>query len=181
MIISKAMDMEESLNKLKAWKEQNIGFDYNTAWRIGHILADAEFPAAMDFFIQGLDDPNWRWRDDCISFLGFHYLLEADTLRKIRNILLYDPSSNARITAASVLGKQSSLPDTALSSAVKNDSNHLVKESAFEAILVLAGVSNKTIHHEIKKIKTEGIQPNLSEVKRVIKGENINLAEDFFD
>ena len=56
-----------------------------------------------------------------------------------------------------------------------------MKESAFEAILVLAGVSNKTIRHEIMKSKTGGIQPGLDEVKRVINEENINLAEGMFD
>jgi len=175
------MDMEATLNMLKAWKEQSLEIDYSIVWRKAHALADAEYPAAMDFFIQGLDEPNWRWRDDCISFLGFHYFLEDDTLRKIRNLLLSDPSSNVRITAASVLGKQSSLPDPALFSAVQSDPNHLVRETAFEAILALVGVSNNTIIHEIKRIKTGEIVPSLSEVKRITKEEKINVSEHLLD
>jgi HEAT repeat protein len=174
-------DMEETLNLLMTWKEHLTEIDYSIMWRKAHALAENEFPAAKDFFVQGLNDPNWRWRDDCISFLGFHYLLENDILKKIRNLLLFDPNSNVRISAASVLGKQSSLPDPALISAIMKDSNHLVRESAFEAILALAGVSIKKINREIKRLRTGEIQAALSEVKRITEEEKINLPKHLFD
>ena len=170
-------DLVETLNFLKMWKEQTTEIDYSTVWRKAHILAEKEYPAAKDFFVQGLNDPNWRWRDDCVSFLGFHYLLEDNILGKIRNLLLLDPSSNVRISAASVLGKQSSLPDQALFSAIKNDSNHLVRESAFEAILALAGVSRKSINHEIKKLRAGEIQLSLAEVRRIAEEEKIDISK----
>ena len=175
------MDIEESLKILKAWQEQSLDLDYSTVWKLGHALAEAESTAAKEFFINSLDDPNWRWRDDCISFLGFHYPLDGKILSKIRNMLLSDPSSNVRISAASVLGSQSSVPDPALSSAIQSDPDHMVRETVFEAILVLAKVSNNTIKREIKRIKTEEIQPTLEEVKRVIQEENINLPDHFLD
>lgn len=179
--MKKSMNMEESLNMLKAWKERSTDMDYSKAWKIGHALAEEKYPAAKDFFVQGLEDPNWRWRDDCVSFLGFHYLLEDDILERIRNLLLSDSSSNVRISSAVVLGKQSSLPDPALFSALQSDTNHFVRESAFESILKLAGIANKNINNEMNKLRAGKIQLDLFEIKRIVRQEGIQLPDHYLD
>jgi HEAT repeat protein len=175
------MDIQESLKILKAWNEKTLEIDYNIVWSISHDLADVQNPVAKDIFVQGLDDSNWRWREDSISLLGFHYPLEDNVLKKIRNMLLIDPSANVRIACVYVLARRSSLPDPALLSALRSDPNHLVRESAFEAILSLAGVSYTRIKHEIKRIKMGELEPELTEIKRIVMEERIKLSEHLFD
>src|SRR4030066_1801611 len=100
-----AMELENTLNFIKKWKTQPFPADYyDDIWRKSHDLAEAQYQPAKEVFIEGLDDPDWLWRHDCVTFLGFHYPLENEVVEKIRDLLLNDPSSDVRIAAASALG-----------------------------------------------------------------------------
>jgi HEAT repeat protein len=118
---------------------------YGVIWTSAHKLAEAQFEPAKDFFILGLEDSDWVWRESCVSFLGFHFSLNEIALEKIRNLLLNDTSPHVRMAAASVLGGRSALPDYALNKATALDVDPDVRKAAYESILRLAGVSPQSI------------------------------------
>jgi HEAT repeat protein len=170
--------MQRLLDMLKAWKGRTIEVDHSSAWKMAHALAEAHYLPAIDFFVSGLNDPDWVWRQDCVQFLGFHYHLEKKIVEKIRESLITDPSEEVRMSAASVLGRRSNLPDQALFHALESDPSHFVREAAFESVLELIGIPYKAINREIKRLKAGDIQPTLEYVKQIARSENIELPGD---
>jgi hypothetical protein len=145
---------------------------------MAHALAEAYYLPAMDFFVSGLNDSDWAWRQNCVQFLGFHYQLNKETVEKIRETLVADPSEDVRMSAASVLGKSSSLPDQALYHALESDLSHFVREAAFESVLELIGLPIKTITREVKRLKAGEIQSTLKWIQFIARRENIEVPED---
>jgi hypothetical protein len=171
-------DMQLLLDTLKAWKGRTIELDHSSAWKMAHALAEAHYLPAMDFFVSGLNDSDWVWRQDCVQFLGFHYQLDKEIVEKIRETLMTDPSEEVRISAASVLGRRSSVPDQALFHALESDPSHFVREAAFESVLELIGIPYKATNREIMRLKAGDIQPTLEYVKQIARSENIELPGD---
>lgn len=171
-------DIQRLLDTLKAWKGGKIELDHSSAWKMAHSLAEDHYLPAMDFFIAGLNDSDWVWRQDCVQFLGFHYQLDREMVKKIRETLITDPSEEVRMSAASVLGRRSNLPDQALYHALESDPSHFVREAAFESVLGLIGIQYNAINREIKRLKAGDIQPTLDYVKQIARSENIELSRD---
>ena len=144
-------------------------------------MAEAHYLPAIEFFVAGLNDTDWAWREDCLSFLGFHYSLKnrIEIVEKFREMVVSDPSDDVRIAAASVLGVRSNLPDQALFHALESDSNHIVREAAFESVLKLMGLPYKTINREVKRFKTGEVQSNFEYFKQVAKDEGVEFSESF--
>jgi HEAT repeat protein len=171
-------DMQRLLDTLKAWKRRRVDLDHSSAWRMAHALAEAHYLPAVGFFVSGLNDSDWVWRQDCVRFLGFHYQLDIEIVEKIRKALITDSSEDVRMSAASVLGRRSSLPDQALFHALESDPSHFVREAAFESVLELIGIPYKAINREIKRLRAGDIQPTLESAKQIARSENIELSED---
>jgi hypothetical protein len=174
-------ELEKILVFIKDWKSHPFPVDYyDVIWNGCHDLAEAQYQPAKDFFVEGLDDPDWLWRQDCVAFLGFHYPLENGILEKIRKLLINDPSSDVRISAASVIGRRSIHPDQALFTALLLDPNRIVKRATFNSILSLAGVSYQRITQELEKIKKGETQPTPEELKRIFSDVGIENT-GYFD
>lgn len=173
---------ERILQSLMDWKNGLSELDYygeGSVWRIAHDLAEAEYQPAISFFVMGLKDPDWIWRQDCVRFLGFHYAyLGKEIVERFRTLLLEDPSDDVRMSAAAVLGIWSNLPDQALFQALEFDSNHYVRKSAFDSILKLMGLPYKDISRELKKLRDGTIQPTLEYIRQLVCREGIEISED---
>lgn len=139
-------------------------------WMKMHSLAEARYQPAMEFFLAGLDDNNWRLRETSLSLLGFHYEFSHDgeIIGKIREMLLNDPEANVRITAASILGLRSKWPEDTLIKSFSVDDNIFVKEASFLSILELIGVPKSEVMKESKKLSDKEYQPSMIELERVI-------------
>jgi HEAT repeat protein len=133
-------------------------------------LAEVGYPPAMDFFLECLDDPRWNWRYNGLCNLGFHYVFPPDSplVEKIRQLLLTDPHSWVRDTAASVLGSRSSWPDMALVSALESDMDEQVRYSAFDALLRLARVPFAVASLEVERVEKKAIPPSMEEIIRIL-------------
>ena len=121
----------------------------------------------MTFFVEGLTDKRWWWRQRCISYLAFHYSLEKSIIYRIKDILLNDPDEDVRITAAGALGSISDSPDKALFTALKADPDDLVKRTAFVSILK-ADIPQKIVNKERGRVNSGEIAPSLDEMRRII-------------
>ena len=160
--------------ELRARSLQENAKIYGTGlWESWHELADAQYEPAKEFFIERLDDARSAWRTESISLLGFHYKLDDQVLEKIRALLLHDTDSGVRIVAASVLGSQGRYPEKALLHALDHDSNNLVREFAFSALLELATVPYLVKRKELRRVKSEETSASLEQVKRVLLEQNL--------
>lgn len=144
--------------------------EHKTVIRNLHILAEAQYDPAIEFFLSCLDDLRWRWRYEGVSCLGFHYAFppEGDITEKLRQMLLNDPEPIVRIAVASVLGKRSEWPDPALRTALRSDPDKIVRRAVFAALLTLAKVPLHLIQREEKRVEAGEMRPNWREVKRII-------------
>lgn len=149
-------------------------------WAICHDLAEAQYPPALNFFIEGLNDTAWDWRQRCLQMIGFHYDIppNSEVIGKVRKMLESDPDGNVRMTAANVLGAISVLPDLSLVSALNSDSDWFVRRSAYLALLQLAGVEYEVYLREDERFnyESEEIEPTLKDVKRILKEEGIEIS-----
>ena len=157
-------DFEEL--KLRSLKEDAT--PYGELWKPWHDLADAEDEPAKEFFIERLQDSRTSWREECLSFLGFHYELDDKVLEMIRGMLTHDKDSGVRIAAASVLGSQGQFPEKTLLHSLDHDTNTLVRKCAFSALLELAGVPYMAIRKADLRIKAKEITPSLWQLKRIL-------------
>ncbi len=172
-------DLEQLKEMWKAWKRQDGEIDHSAVWKKAHKLAEAHYLPAIEFFVAGLNDMDWVWREDCLSFLGFHYSLKnrIEIVEKFREMVVSDPSDDVRMTAAAVLGLRSKLPDQALFHALESDLSYFVREAAFESVLELMGLPYKTINREVKRFKTGQVQSNFEYFKQIAKDESIEFSE----
>lgn len=147
-------------------------------WRKLHGLAEAQYEPAIEFFISCLDDPDSNWRLEGVEDLGFHYPFPADSpiTAKVRQLLLTDTDDHIRIAAAFILGIRSKWPEPALVSALTNDSDEVVRISAFEALLNLAGVPYLVAQDQVKALELGIIQPTWADVQRIVAENGIDLA-----
>jgi hypothetical protein len=177
--VNNEQDLESIFKEVISISADPNGRIYGTGlWEKCHELADAQYLPAMDFFIHELEDPRWDWRRESVGLLGFHYKLDQNVIDKIRKLLLNDPDSVVRSRCAAVLGNQLTSPDAVLLIALEKDSDHLVKESAFLAILDLGRVSYKIRQKVRKKIRSGEILPDLKQLKRVFTEENVSFDFD---
>jgi hypothetical protein len=173
-------DLNDKLKKLKNIRLQS-GRKYNSeVWSLGHDLAEAGYIPAAAYFLEGLNDPSWSWRQDCIRFLGFHYKLDQGVLNKIGDLALADPSSHVRMTAVTVLGNYSSLPEKTLTKVLVSDKSNSVRKVAFKAVLKMFGVSKEVITRELKMLKTQDKQPTLEIIEEILEKEGIQDYYDYF-
>lgn len=178
--MNKELALHNLLEEVEAIADDPEGKFYGAGlWQKCHKLAEAHYLPAMDFFIRELDDPRWNWRRESVSLLGFHYKLDQKAINKIQDLLLNDPDSGVRIACASVLGNQSKLPDKALVEALVHDANALVKESAFAAILDLAGVPYKIREDDLQKLRAGDLLPTVEQIKEILIKENISTDDKF--
>ena len=179
--MSNEADNQRALEKFKYLrslpKEQ---ISYTEIWSIAHALAEDQYSPAIEFFVAGLNDNNWKWRDDCIAFLGFHYpTLDKEIIDKFKKMLLHDPESSVRLTAAFALGKHSELPDEALLTAFEHDTNKFIRQAAFESILILAGVNHHKARKYGKLLKKEEFQSDVETIERILVEEGIKIPTEY--
>lgn len=161
-------------------RHSNRQVAYSDLWSIAHDLAEDQFEPAIEYFVTGLEDSNWRWREDCIAFLGFHYMyLDKGIIKKFREMLLHDPESSVRLAAAIALGKHSTLPDQALLNAIEYDSNRFVRRSAFESILILSGIYHSKARTYGNRVEKREIQPTIETIRKILVDEGIEIPLDF--
>jgi len=175
------LNMQEKLETVIRLKMDSPGIARSTEiWAICHDLAEAQYPPALTFFIEGLNDSAWDWRQRCLQMIGFHYDIppNSEVTDKVRKMLESDPDNNVRMTAANVLGAISGLPDSSLVTALNSDPDWFVRRSAYLAILQLAGVKYEIYLGEDERFnfESEEIEPTLKEVKRVLREEGKEIS-----
>jgi hypothetical protein len=146
-------------------------------WPIMHELAEAQFLPAKSLFADFLEDEDWRWREEGINLLGFHFDLENDQeiLDTFRRFLESDPETSIRISAANALASQTSWPELSLFKAIEVEIDEHVRRAIFGAILSQAGLPPYRLLEEEKKLKGKANLFDLKEVKRILVSEGINL------
>ena len=157
-------DFEEL--KLRSLKEDAT--PYGELWKPWHDLADAQDEPAKEFFIERLRDPRSRWREHCLSFIGFHYELEDNVLEMIRGMLINDVDSGVRIAAAGVLASQGQFPEKTLLHTLVHDPDRFVRECAFSDLLKLAGVPYMAVRKAVLRIRAKEITASLWQLKRIL-------------
>lgn len=107
-----------------------------------HLLAEAHYQPALEFFITCLDDKRASWREYCLMALGFHYDVSENLalLQKIKDILSFDPSDFVRLTAAGVLSAQLTEPDFALLQLLDQEKDSMVRFTIIEACLLKSDI-----------------------------------------
>ncbi len=180
--MNSADNLRTYFEELKAKSLERDSNIYGTGlWESWNKLALAHYEPAKEFFIERLQDERSDWREASLGLLGFDYKLESETLEKIRNLLLEDSDSGVRISAASILGNQGHYPERAVIYALEHDSDDLVRESAFDALLQLAGMPFRAIRKEVERIKSKEIVPSLDQVKRVLREQNMVSQASLLD
>jgi hypothetical protein len=175
-------DLKHRFDELKAKSLQKDAKIYGTdLWGMWHDFADIQYEPAKEFFIERLNDIRPNWRAERVSMLGFHYKLDNDVLDKIRDLLVHDIDTDVRMTAPSVLGTQGQYPERTIVYALERDASDLVRESAFDALLQLAGMPFRTIRVEVKRIKAKEIVPSLDQVRRVLREQNLLSQASLLD
>ncbi len=133
--------LEESLKEVK--RARNEGISRSELRARLHHLAEAHYEPAIAFFRTFLDDSDWDWRLEGVRLLGFHYLFAAnsETIGKLKQLLLTDPSDFVRSSAAAALGSQiermsakPEWPDRALLPAMQADRDEQVRLVAFASL-----------------------------------------------
>lgn len=178
--------MQENLETVIHWKMYSTGSARMAdIWALCHDLAEAQYPPALKFFVEGLNDPDWEWRQRFLQLIGFHYDIPANSeiIDKVRKMLKSDPDSNVRMTAADVLGAISFLPDSSLVSAINSDPDWFVRRSAYLAMLELAGVPYAIYVQENERFDSDSEQPapTLNDIKRILVKEGIEVPPNTFD
>lgn len=173
--------MSEDLNLkfqrvIEIWEahkdEERIPF--SPVWGLMHDLAERQHEAALQFFIDGLEQEDWSWRQEFLRFVGFHYQLDPEgrVVKKIRELLMSDPSSEVRSTAAAVLGSRSRWPDQALLDTLENDPDSEVQTVAFDALLRLRGLSVLEANDQLKNVLKRGERLNREQLERCVAETN---------
>ena len=179
------IDLHKKLEAVISLKKKSSGGVWPTEiWAIFHDLAEAKYQPALEFFIEGLDDPAWDWRQRCLQMIGFHYDIPPNnrTTEKVRKMLTSDPDSNVIMTAADVLGVISALPDLALLTALKSDKDWFVRRSAYFALLQLAGVPYEVYVQENNRFDSEIEEPNPThqDIEKILAEESIEVPPKTF-
>jgi hypothetical protein len=178
-------DLKIHFEELKAKSLQKDASIYGGEglWKLWDQFAQMHYEPAKEFFIERLEDKRPVWREGCLGLLGFDYKLEEQVMDKIRRLLQCDPDSGVRISAAAVLGSQGKYPEKTLVEALLHDSEDLVRESAFFALLDLADVQYKVNAKEYRKVKSGEMIPSLDQVRRVLSEQNLlanlDVLKDF--
>ncbi len=153
-------------------------------WQL-HDLAEAHYEPAIPFFERCLYNTNARWREDAIRLLGFHYLDylrgNADLFNHLRYMLIEDPSSDVRITAAMLLRdakEDTDFPDWALLRALEEDPVIQVRGRAFESLLTQTGVSYEVLRQTMRRIDHEEIDATPSLLKQLIEEHGLDLPTE---
>jgi hypothetical protein len=180
------MNMQEKLNTVIRLKMESPDNNWPTQiWALCHDLAEAQYQPALNFFLDGLNDTAWDWRQRCLQMIGFHYEIppNSEITDKVRKMLMSDPDVNVRMTAADVLGDISILPDPVLVNALNTDADWFVRRSAYLALLQLAGVSYEMYVHEQDRFDSEieVPEPTIQDVKRILTEEGIEVLPTTFD
>jgi len=103
-----------------------------------HLLAHHRYEPAKEFFIKCLDDDNEDWRYECLTALGFHFVLDDVLMEKIRYLSLHDESSLIRGCAVGVWYAQKHTIDHHLLSILDNDEEDImVREAVLSDILTI--------------------------------------------
>jgi hypothetical protein len=145
-------------------------------------LAHAQYRPALDFFRSGLDDPDWSWRLDHLSQLGYHYEIEQESeiAAKIRELLARDPSAEVRMAAASVMAQFSTWPDATLLRALAFDEDVDVKQTAFEVLLMLLGIPMQSLSRVRGTLANEGLAPSIATLRQIAESVGKVLSEDMY-
>jgi hypothetical protein len=132
-------------------------------------LAHAHYRPAIDFFVSGLDDPDWSWRLEHLGALGYHYRFDKDNavVAKIRAILTSDPSEMVRMSAASVLARFATWPDPTLVQVLEHDVDADVRRAAFESLLLVMGIARRDLAKVRGQMVIDELQPSTSTLRLI--------------
>ena len=143
-----------------------------------HLLAHNRYEPAKQFFVQCLDDKNEDWRYECLSALGFHFVLDDILMEKVRHLSLHDESSLVRMCANSVWFAQKQTIDHHLLSVLDNDEDSMVKESILSHILTkyIKQIHPLTIRDVKEKVKNGEVALNSVGIGAFLAKFNIKLT-----
>jgi hypothetical protein len=149
---------------------------------ICHNLAESRYQPALEFFLEGLNDSNWSWRQRCLQMIGYHYVIPpgSEITEQVRKMLIFDPDVNVRETAANVLSVISALPDNALVKALSSDPDQFVRGEAYYALLRLAGAPYQVYVRERERYESGEMLPTIQDVKRILAEEGIEVPANTF-
>ena len=143
-----------------------------------HALAEAQYEPLVSLLIDGLDSPDWAWRSACLVNLGFHY--PSSFIRpifpKLRSMLLHDEGGDGdvRMTAARVLGRHADALEASLVTALTDDPDPYVRQSAFTALLRIAGVAPKRILKiEVQLMRGESVAISWDALQQILREEGL--------
>jgi HEAT repeat protein len=146
-------------------------------WVKLHTLAEKRYGPAFELFVRGLDDPDSAWRYVYLRNFGFHYA--ADDLRpylnRIRALLQNDPDEDVRRTAASVIERISTWPDQALLHALENDEDGMVRETAFESLLMQLGVPMAELRTLRYELRQRGVDVTVGALKEIAARSGLSI------
>lgn len=166
--------MDRSFEEIKSFWEASSKkgrAPFKPIWARMHDLAERKYLPALQFFVEGFEQPDWSWRQEFLRLVGFHYYFspESDIAMKIRGMLLHDPSSEVRITAAAVLGGRSSWPDRALMEALAHEQDPEVRKAVFASSLLLQGIPDQQAHRIVKDLLMGGIDLDPKRLKQSVE------------
>lgn len=160
---------------------------HSVLYRQLHDLAEAHYEPAIPFFERCLTNTNARWREDAIRLLGFHYLDylhgNAALFNRLRYMLIEDPGSDVRITAAMLLREakeDADFSDWALLRALEEDPVIPVRGRAFESLMIHAGIPYATLSETMRRIDHEELDPTPPLLKQLIEEHDLELPTEKF-
>lgn len=168
--------MNKKLDSVNAAKELELALNSDSSakatmwWGVMHSLAESQYLPVIPLFAKCLEHRDWVWRVQCLECLGFHYEIQSDEklMEKVRQLLLNDPNSDVRMTAASILGIRSTWLDKTLVQALNTDEDYFVKEAAFDALLKLAQIPFPSRVEIVNLLKEGKRQPTVEYLEEVV-------------
>jgi HEAT repeat protein len=176
-----ASEHDERFALIKQFLEPYTTSDYipiNDINRDVHALAEAQYEPLVPLLIDGLDSPDWAWRSACLVNLGFHYPSHfiRPIFPKLRSMVLHDDGGDGhvRMTATRVLGRHTDVLEASLVAALTDDPNQYVRQSAFTALLRIAGVAPKRIFRiEVQLMKREPVAVSWDALQHILREEGL--------
>ncbi|MCU0481029.1 MAG: hypothetical protein MUE54_07435, partial [Anaerolineae bacterium] len=145
-----------------------------------HLLAHHRYEPAKEFFIKCLNDDSEDWRYECLTALGFHFVLDEFLMEKVRHLSLHDENSSVRSCAASVWASQKQVIDHHLLFVLDNDPDIYVKEEVLYCILTkyIYQIRPLSIRDVKQKIRNGEIMLNVVGISKFLAGFGVKLLND---
>lgn len=135
-----------------------------------HLLAEARYMPAIDFFLGCLSDARDDWREFCLQVLIFHYDLTTrpDIIKAIERLSVADKSADVRATAATILGQYNKRSLEWFHERIEAEQDIEVKTSIMSAFLTQQNMPPYIQLIIIDEISKRDIFPDRSEIDTIL-------------